>query len=109
MADNGEINLEKLIKLIRLSESSNDAEALAALRAANALLKRAGWDWEKLLRGKVTVVADPFSTIPAPPPTTSTRPRPPPPPSPLQPQPWSPLWTPRRGTRKSKPSALDLI
>jgi hypothetical protein len=69
-----EVNLEKLIKLIRLSESSNDAEALAALRAANALLKRAGWDWEKLLRGKVTVVADPFSNIPAPPPATSMRP-----------------------------------
>jgi hypothetical protein len=101
---NSDINLEKLIKLIRLSESSNDAEALAALRAANALLKRAGWDWEKLLRGKVTVVADPFSNIPAPPP----------PPQPQQQtrQPYNPpqsVRTVHRRTHRTKPSALDLI
>ena len=36
------------------------------MRKANALLQSAGWSWERLLNGKVTVIADPFQSIPEP-------------------------------------------
>lgn len=84
---------ELLIKLMGLTASSNDGEALTALRKATSLLATAGWDWDKLIRGKITVVEDPFARISDPRPqpapqawqpnptrTTPTRPAPPPPP-----------------------------
>ena len=39
----------KLIKMLRLTESSNDGEALAAIRAANRELKRAGMEWMNII------------------------------------------------------------
>lgn len=59
----GEVNLSLVIKLLKMSTSANDAEALVAIRKANAQVTAAGWDWERLLLGKVKIVADPFSTL----------------------------------------------
>lgn len=70
-----------LIKLMKMTTSSNDAEALVAMRKANALLKESfGGDWEALLRQKVTIINDPFEGMQAPPPksyvNTAGQPRP---------------------------------
>lgn len=64
MAD--EPHLPRLIKLMKMTTSSNDGEALTAVRLANALLTKINADWEKLLLGKVQVVEDPFSRIATP-------------------------------------------
>ena len=56
-------NLGMLIKLMKLTASSNDAEALLAVRKANEQLIKFGGDWEALLSGKVTVIGDPFVSI----------------------------------------------
>lgn len=63
---------ELLVKLMGMTTAENDHEALAALRRANALLSAAGWDWAKLIHGKITVVADPFAAIADPRPTAPT-------------------------------------
>ena len=99
------LTFERLIKLLKLSTSPNDAEALLAVRKANEAVKAAGWDWERLLRGKVTIIADPFTAPPPraadvrhpgapppPPPRPQQRPAQPPPrpaynPPPPRPQP----------------------
>lgn len=60
------LNLELLIKLLKLTTSSNDGEALLASRKANEVLGKFGGDWEALLRGKVTVIADPFAAAATP-------------------------------------------
>lgn len=52
-----------LVKLLKMTASDNDGEALSAMRKANALLTTAGWDWDKLMSGKITVVEDPFASI----------------------------------------------
>lgn len=95
---------ELLIKLLKMSTSPNDGEALISIRKANDLLRAAGWDWEKLIHGKIKVIEDPFKHVetpfnqqmsrprPAPPPPPRPRaPTPPPPPrqSPPPPQPLS--------------------
>jgi len=54
---------ELLIKLLRMTESDNDPEALSALRKANALMRSAGWDWERLVNAKIRIIADPFSGL----------------------------------------------
>ncbi len=54
---------ELLLKLLKMTASNNDAEALVAIRKANALLASAAWDWDKLLSGKITVVGDPFGNL----------------------------------------------
>ena len=41
--------MEKLVKLLALTASTNDGEALAALRAAQAWMEREGYDWPTLL------------------------------------------------------------
>lgn len=86
-----------LIKLLKMTTSTHDHEAISAMRLANAQLLKLNTDWDDLLNGKVTLVADPFTAIPdvqaadavqgsnrgrnqAPPRTT---PPPPPPPPPL--------------------------
>lgn len=61
MANPDDKLLEKLIKLMKMTTSANDGEALTAVRMANAALARDGHDWETLLRGKITIVADPFA------------------------------------------------
>lgn len=84
MAD---LKLETLIKVLLMTTSSTDGEALAAIRRANSMLKNASVDWRSLLEGKVTVVEDPFENIAAPknyataaPVNKPSRPAPPPPP-----------------------------
>jgi len=52
-----------LTKLLKMTSSSNDGEALTAIRKANDLLKSAGWDWDKLMAGKIKVAADPFANL----------------------------------------------
>jgi hypothetical protein len=82
--------LSILIKLLKMTTSTHDHEAISAMRLANAQVLKLGTDWEDLLYGKVTLVADPFTSIPdvtpAPPPASSvstpTPPRRPPPPPP---------------------------
>jgi hypothetical protein len=54
---------ELLIKLLRMTESHSDGEALTALRKANAFLKSAGWDWEKLINSKIKIIEDPFKNL----------------------------------------------
>lgn len=90
MAD---LKLDTFIKVLLMTTSDTDGEALAAIRRANSMLRNAHIDWDKLLRGKVTVVADPFNDIPAPrskPPVstdyTYTPPQPRQPPRPPRPQ-----------------------
>jgi hypothetical protein len=57
---------ELLIKLLKMSTSPNDGEALISIRKANDLLKTAGWDWEKLIHGKIKVIEDPFKSVDVP-------------------------------------------
>ena len=72
---NGELpNLGLLIKLLKLTTASNDAEALSAMRKANEQLIKFGGDWEALLRGKVTVIGDPFANTTSMPPPEDTGP-----------------------------------
>ena len=81
------LNVELLIKLMGMTTSTVDGEALAALRAANRLLiANAGGSWESLLRGKLAPI-DPFKSLAEPPkatpqPTPQPRPYSPPPPPP---------------------------
>lgn len=90
---------DRLIKLMGMTGSSNDGEALVALRMATKLLNEAGWDWARLIEGKIKVIADPFASVPkpqsgggsstnpygakpsAPPPPPPQRPAAPPPPA----------------------------
>ena len=71
-------SLTLLIKLLKMTTSSSDGEALVAARKANAELAKFGGDWETLLRGKVTVIGDPFVRKPDPDVTPSPTPQPPP-------------------------------
>lgn len=57
---------ELLLKMLNMTTADNDGQALVAIRKANALLASAGWTWEKLLLGKIVVVADPFANIKSP-------------------------------------------
>jgi len=79
---------ELLLKLLKMTNSPNDAEALVAVRKANHLLASAGWDWDKLLSGKITVVGDPFGNLqrPGPPTADSYTPMPTSPRAPPRPQ-----------------------
>jgi hypothetical protein len=72
---------ELLIKLLKMTTSSNDGEAVIAVRKANDLLKSAGWDWEKLIHGKIKVIEDPFKSVDVPYNNSRARPAPPAPPS----------------------------
>lgn len=46
---------ETFIKLMNLTTSDQDGEALVALRKANAVLMESNINWEQLLRSKVSV------------------------------------------------------
>lgn len=52
-----------LVKLLKMTTSAVDAEALVAMRKANQVLADAGWDWDRLMAGKITVVGDPFAGL----------------------------------------------
>jgi len=101
MADTDPPNLGLLIKLLKLTTSSSDAEALSAMRKANEQLAKFGGCWERLLTSHVTVIGDPFVGIATPPPRApiSEPPRPPrtAPPRTAPPPP------PPRGPRPAKP------
>lgn len=83
-------DLDQLIKLLKMTTSSVDSEALTAMRMANRVADKLG-GWEPLMQGKVTVEADPFAAAPRVQPTQrpaashhrgpfqSARPTPPPP------------------------------
>ena len=86
------MNVELLIKLLKMTTSANDAEALSFMRKANEQLIRTGWDWEKLLHAKVTVMADPFENIPMP----RTR-------EPAYNPPSQPTWQPPQQSYRPKP------
>ena len=80
---------EMLLKLLKMTTSDNDGEALVAIRKANGLLKTAGWDWDKLIAGKIKVVGDPFGGVSAPKYSNVGKP-PPPPQAPPQKTPFYP-------------------
>ena len=69
---------ERLLRLLRLTASDQDGEALAALRRAARLMERLEFDWEGLLRG-APPAADVLARAVA-----LTAPRPPAAPSPVQ-------------------------
>jgi hypothetical protein len=84
---NDDFDLAKFIKLMKMTTASVDGEALNAIRMANAMLKRNNHDWEVLLKGKITIVNDPFNSIPTPPAAKAAPPPPPPRPTPPPPPP----------------------
>lgn len=88
--ESAKLNLDLLIKLLKMTTSSHDGEALVACRKANDVLKKFGGDWDALLRGKVTIIEDPFVNVKAP----DVRPQaPPPPPTPrAAPRPRAQTW-----------------
>jgi hypothetical protein len=49
-------DFEKFIKLMMMTTSDQDHEALVALRKANAIIAGMNNNWEEVLRGKVKVV-----------------------------------------------------
>lgn len=52
-----------LVKILGMTTSDNDGQALVAIRKANKLLADAGWTWERLIAGKITIVQDPFNGV----------------------------------------------
>lgn len=62
-----ELNLDLLIKLLNMMSSTNDNIALMSARKATQQVEKVGGDWETLLRGKVTIIADPFASASVPP------------------------------------------
>lgn len=81
-------DLDTIIKLMGMTGSIHDAEALSALRMATARLKKWGWTWDAILRGKIKIMPNPFANIPNPLTTQSgatyMRPTPTPPAPPKQ-------------------------
>ncbi len=47
---------EKFIKLMKMTTSPSEGEALNAIRMANSLLLEANLDWDDFLRGKAKIV-----------------------------------------------------
>lgn len=88
-------SLSMLTKLMLMTTSSNDNEAMTALRKANAQADKFG-GWAEILKGKITVIGDPFADAPPmpasrpqnaygtpnPPPRRAASAAPPPPPRP---------------------------
>lgn len=83
--------IETLIKMLGMTTSDNDHQALVAIRAANRALLRAGTDWSSLLRGKLTILGDPFVGMSAPEPQRAAPPPPPRPQAPAAPIPPQPF------------------
>ena len=50
------------LKLMSLTTSSFDGEALNAIRMANAVLARTNQTWEDLLKNKIVMIAPPART-----------------------------------------------
>lgn len=47
---------EKFIKLMKMTTSPSEGEALNAIRMANSLLAEANLDWDDFLRGKAKII-----------------------------------------------------
>ncbi len=62
----------RLTKLLMMTTSSHDGEALAAIRKANAILKEAGVNWQEFLAGRLPSSA----RMGPPPPKRDAGPRP---------------------------------
>lgn len=60
------MNFERFIKLMMMTTTPNDNEALVALRMANAELASINRNWEEVLRSKVTVRGGSEETQPPP-------------------------------------------
>lgn len=58
---------ELLLKLLKMTTSSNDGECLTAIRKANALLLSSAWDWDMLIHAKIRIIEDPFKNLGTPP------------------------------------------
>lgn len=72
-----DFDLAKFIKLMKMTTATVDGEALNAIRMANRMLTTNKLDWE-FLRTKITIIADPFTSISEPPkPTAAPPPAPP--------------------------------
>lgn len=64
MNDEAKLPREELLrKLLKMTTATNDGECLTAIRKANELLRSAGWDWDKLLDGKIKIIENPFSKV----------------------------------------------
>lgn len=89
--DSAKTNLDLLIKLMGMTTSANDSEALVAMRKANVVLQKFGGNWRDLLFGKVKIIEDPFANMDMgtrqvrEPEQQRAAPPPPPPPPPPQP------------------------
>lgn len=108
---------ERIRKLLNMTTSSNDGEVLNAIRMVNRTLTKNGWDWDRLLAGKIRIVADPWKGMAPPPPkqnfaanaAAATPPRraprpqsPPPPPPPPR------VWLDKNGVAWSTERDRDL-
>jgi len=124
----GNQNLDLLVKLLSLTTSNNDGEALSAMRMANRQLEKFKLTWPEFVKARITVAADPFAIpVPrpaqheaprtaAPPPVTpsmhrayTSAPTPPPPPRPAAPPPAPPPpseYTYAAGTKPNKFATL---
>lgn len=97
---------KKLIKLLGMTTSAHDAEALSAIRHANSELDRLGKTWHEFIMSKIVVVADPFGGIPVPPNQTQAPLRNPTTPlrtPPVTPPPGGYYQPPRQSPRQSPP------
>lgn len=47
------MDLDKFVKILKLTTSPVDGEALAAVRKANEILKRENFEWEHFVLGKI--------------------------------------------------------
>jgi hypothetical protein len=60
-----DLNIQMVIKLLRMTESSHDGEALNAIRMVNSLLNKHNANWDDVLHGAVPMIdADPFAKVP---------------------------------------------
>lgn len=83
-------SLSRLIKLLKMTASSHDPEALSAVRMANREAEKFG-GWEKILSDHITVIGDPFAELSTPK-TSVQQPRPKPAPRPAS-TPAAPAWS----------------
>lgn len=60
----GKIDVSLLIKVLNLTQSTSDGEALNAIRIANSKLKAAGLTWEQVLSSKLKDLPSPKTNRP---------------------------------------------
>jgi len=87
MADDPKFDHKRLVKFLGMTTSTNDGEALSAIRMANRELARLGKTWQEFVDMRITVVEDPFGNLPEP-----GRPGRQPPPRPAPQAPPRPAW-----------------